>query len=160
MDRRTALRKQREKLDHLYIETGLWDEGCIYCGADATSFDHVPPLIYTEQVIEAGLEVINLCKYPCCHECNSILGKIFLTTLRARRAYIIERIRKKYRHCLAIPAWDNEELSKVSTSMREDISRHVEFSLFIKNRLYRLRNPGPRAKNYFLPSVEELIAEI
>jgi hypothetical protein len=136
LNEQQLLRRQWERLyDSHYKEKGHYSEPCIYCGQQATGYDHVPPLAYVAALADTDALDVPLHKYPACPECNSFLGSTLILTLKARRAYVRGKIEGKYRSFLQMPRWDEEELNELDPDFAEHIRRASKFAEHIKKRL-------------------------
>ncbi len=60
---------------------------------------------------------------PCCGECNSIASDHVFKTLRAKRSYIQDRLRKKYAKLINGPRWSDEEIAELGSTLRSHILR-------------------------------------
>lgn len=56
-------------------------------------------------------------------------------TLRERREYIRQHLRRKYSSYLKMPKWDEDELAELSEKMAEEIRRSASFSEYVKKRV-------------------------
>lgn len=108
------LRKQLKESDE-----PVW---CEYCGLPADTVDHVKPVAYTN-AIEHLAKISNTKLVYCCRECNSIAGSRVFQSLAAKRAYIQQRLRQKYKKYLKMPNWSEDELSEMGSEMRRYIEQ-------------------------------------
>lgn len=94
---------------------------CAYCGELATCQDHVLPVVVAARF--GGLAEWEHLKLliPACFECNGIAGGKFFRTLTAKRRYIQNKLRKKYRKLLAMPDWSEEDLASCGPNLRASI---------------------------------------
>jgi hypothetical protein len=128
-----ALRHQRMTVDCHYRVIGrIGDDPCVYCGADASGYDHIPPLSTVFTMTELEIAYEDLRKYPCCAECNAFLGDSPLISLRDRRQLVRSRLQKKYAHYLRMPSWYESELAELSQELADDVRRHGRFADWIK----------------------------
>jgi hypothetical protein len=124
------------KLHFRYDRAGELGDPCIYCGVASSEWDHVPPLHYVERLDDDQIDALDLRLLPCCSECNTFLSGIILTTVKARRNYVKDRLRRKYRSWLEMPEWSPDEIGELSTEdARRQMTAHARFSSFIKGRL-------------------------
>ena len=121
--------------DCAYNRVGMLGDPCTYCGVEAFTWDHVPPLSQYSLLDEELREESNPRMFPCCQECNSFLGARLLLTVKARRKFIKEKLQKKYRKFLSMPKWDEDELEELSERLADDIRRASIFAEYIKGRL-------------------------
>jgi hypothetical protein len=103
---------------------------CYYCGLPATGKDHAVPraLIKTLADDPDALRHIMWSRretVPSCKECNCPLGASVQDTLEERKAFLREKLRRRYCKFLAIPDWTEAEL----TEMRGGLRRYVVFGL-------------------------------
>jgi hypothetical protein len=87
-----------------------WNE-CIYCGAPAVVWDHVPPISLAYHY--AGNQEIKFLLVPACGECNALLSNHDIPTVDERKNYLLNRITKKYRKILKMPDWSDSELEEI-----------------------------------------------
>ncbi len=93
---------------------------CEYCGIVADSVDHVPPTSIRPTLVDLGLDLhFPFFEVRACRECNSTLSDRGLWTLGTRRAYIAERLKKRYRRYLEIPDWTPDELMALEERLRK-----------------------------------------
>lgn len=109
---------------------------CTYCGAVATTIDHVPPVSQRARLRELDPDGdYRNREVPACRECNIALGARPLWTLTDRRRYIAAWLATRYAALLDMPAWSQADLDQLSGRLRQ----HVEYSLqaraFIRARL-------------------------
>lgn len=110
---------------------------CYYCGNPATCEDHTMPLVLLRSLIDAGADEPTK-KYwlvPACHECNNTLHSKRFLELRTRKAYIKQRLRKRYARILAIPTWHKDELDELGFTLRTNILQGMEQKHLIQERL-------------------------
>lgn len=112
------------------------EHACTYCGMIADSVDHVPPTTVRPTLIELKL----VRQYPftevqACRECNVLLGRLALWTVASRRAYIKERLARRYRKYLSIPEWTDAELFALTDSMRESVEHGIAVKKVTLNRI-------------------------
>lgn len=97
---------------------------CIYCGEPATTKDHVFPLS-----LAAGLDLTRpnvrdqllphgLCLVKACNACNSLASNHPFTSIREKRRWIQERLRRKYHRKLHRPEWEEHELNELGHGLR------------------------------------------
>lgn len=132
------MRKQKVKeIDWRYEASGSFDEGCSYCGAPATTVDHVPPLDYVFRLTVPDNRLI-LKKYPACRECNSLAGALPHRTKKQRKRYLLQRYKKRYAKLLLAPKWDEDELSELGYSLQVHIRNMDDKTQWIRKRIQRL----------------------
>lgn len=115
-----------------YERVGSISDPCVYCGAPASTFDHVPPLHYAARNPDCEMQFK---KHPACSECNSALGGSILLTMKERRDYIRQYLRRKYSSYLKMPRWDEDELNEMSGKMADEIRRSSRFAEYVKQRV-------------------------
>ena len=111
---------------------------CSYCGEYADTHDHVIPVSY-KHVTRAN-ETGNKEAIPCCSECNTTLGNVFLHTVSARAEYLLKRYKKRYKKVINTPDWDDDELQEMGESMRLSIIARLDMRGIIKERLSHLKD--------------------
>lgn len=97
---------------------------CVYCGAPAQSIDHVPPRDARPFIAEFDL----LTKFPyvevdACGECNSALGNRALWTIKERKTFIKQYLKRKYSRYLKLPEWEDCEISELGYNLKIEVSR-------------------------------------
>ena len=138
-----SIRDQRLSLyHHRYDKAGEKGDLCLYCGERATGFDHVPPLSVVDNLVRCGLQVLNLRLYPCCSECNSILGDIYLATLKERRDHLLKYYLKKYHKTLSIPLWYDQELATIGSTLQKWIESKEAKSRRAMRKIEHLNSHG------------------
>lgn len=130
-------RQTRLKIyDCIYREVGARGDACTYCGQISDTYDHIPPICMAGRGASCGVEDAGpFIKVPACLECNSTLGSSGLLSIEKRRAYIKGRLRKKYKHFLRIPNWDEDELGELSPEFARDVRASVKFANAVRMRL-------------------------
>jgi hypothetical protein len=112
---------------------------CTYCGDKADTQDHIPPLTMVYSLDDTGAgKSMRYWLVPACLECNSILSGRPLTTITARRQYLVQVYRRRYAALLRMPAWSSDELDELHGVLREDVARHAHLSRFQRARMERL----------------------
>lgn len=116
---------------------------CFYCGNIADSTDHVVPksMLQTLSILE-DKEVTNILvrfnrrlTVPSCKQCNSMLSNKYFDTLRARKAYLKTRLRKKYSSLLRTADWTSEQLQVLDGNMRKRVEQSLREKTEILKRL-------------------------
>lgn len=106
-----------------YRRVGVRDpESCVYCGNPAECLDHVLPLRYANWQPElTPAERRLLILVPACWECNALAGSTPFQTFRAKRAYVHDRLLRRYRKLLDLPSWTEAEVNELSGNLREHV---------------------------------------
>lgn len=94
---------------------------CTYCGATATTVDHVPPILLKNEVPEKDRFCV-----PACVECNSTLGAKRLFDVLDRQIWIRLRYQEKYAKLLAVPERTPEELDDLGYVLRSHLESVLE----------------------------------
>lgn len=136
-----SIRYQRSKIyDASYMNRGIPGDPCAYCGQVSDTMDHIPPLSMVASMSATGQECQGpFIKVPACRECNTYLTTLIILTVKGRRKYIKDRLRKKYQHFLRIPNWDEEELEEMSPKFADEIRASVKFANAVRMRLAWMR---------------------
>lgn len=100
---------------------------CVYCGDVADTVDHMVPLSFQRSAgkrfaTRAGQ---NKNLVPSCRECNNLAGNKIFDTKQDKKAYIINRLRSKYRKILDMPEWSKEEMEELSPTMQKFITSQM-----------------------------------
>ncbi len=103
---------------------------CVYCGVQADSVDHVPPVLLKREVDKADRFCV-----PACQECNSTLGSKRLFTLLDRQVYIQLQYRRKYKTLLTMRDWTSAELSELGYTLRTYVELQLEKKAWVLSRL-------------------------
>ena len=74
---------------------------CYYCGLPATSKDHAVPRALLRALADDPDALRHIMwnrreTVPCCRECNCLLGASVQNTLEERKAFLKERLRRRY----------------------------------------------------------------
>jgi hypothetical protein len=56
---------------------------------------------------------------PCCGDCNFVSGSRIFWRITAKRRYIQDRLRERFKHLLGAPFWDDEELNELGPNLRQ-----------------------------------------
>jgi hypothetical protein len=96
--------------------------GCIYCGLRATTIDHFVPLSVVHMLMACEGAVTGKFLIPSCGECNAIASDRLFPSVAAKRRFIHERLRKKYRKVLAMPDWRESEQEESGWSLRTSVA--------------------------------------
>lgn len=111
-----------------YKKKFKWLNCCIYCGCHNQAWDHVLPISVAAQL---GLSRPNIRKHlfqglnlvPSCSECNSIAGSKPFYSIRAKRKFIQDRLKKKHKQLLRHVIWDQKELEDIGPRMTAEIKK-------------------------------------
>jgi hypothetical protein len=139
MTTKASQRQGERAFGFLFDKEGSLDDGCRYCGQDATDWDHVPPLHYVERLTVLEVNNLRLRKVPSCKECNSWLGASILITIRERRACIKLKFREKYKRYLETPAWAQDELEPLGYRMKQHVAWFTRQQEIARKRWENLR---------------------
>ncbi len=71
---------------------------CLYCGEIPRVWDHVPPILLAYRCTGSFIKIAS------CKNCNALLSNLPLYTLKSRKEHIYNRLIKKYKKVLDIPA--------------------------------------------------------
>lgn len=102
-------------------------ELCYYCGMPAESTDHVIPLSVLRNIRGLPMEQVaeitrnRILTVESCHECNHLLGATVQESLRDRKKYLKERLKKRYAKILIVPDWTEEELMGLGPHLRATV---------------------------------------
>ena len=134
-------RRDMRQVQSAYTRKFRWCRICIYCGMYATCLDHVFPLsraagldLFRPSVRRELKQGLNL--VPACRECNSLAGAKLFTSIRQKRDYIQKRLRRRKASVLNISDWEDDEMARMSHSMKSFIRlglREREQTLFRLN---------------------------
>lgn len=110
-------------LSALNSSYALWpsaNDACAYCGVQADTYDHVPPLSMVHALGRTHFEQsgIKLWRVPACRECNCLLGKCPHHTITKRKQVIKGKLRQRYAKYLRSAHWTGEELEELGHNLR------------------------------------------
>ncbi len=108
------------------------EDVCTYCGALATELDHVHPR--AAKLIAPHLDVAGLL-VPVCVECNQIAKARVFDSVEAKREFIHNRLRRKYRRILTSPAWDDKELNELGPYLRQHVEAAEKTRVLVEFRM-------------------------
>lgn len=134
------IRKQNMKLyNQLYARVRFHDQRdkwrCFYCGQEAGTIDHQPPLSVIGSMVTSGI-IFQCVTIPCCFQCNSILGNAQTTTLSERFELLKERLRTKYRKELRLAGqWTLSEILELGPSLRAMVTRSIRLGEDAESRI-------------------------
>lgn len=97
-------------------------KACVYCGLRATTSDHFVPLSVVQMLAACKENVGGKFLLPSCGECNVIAADRVFPTVAAKRRFIHERLRKKYRSVLAMPNWSDEEREELGWALQTSVN--------------------------------------
>jgi hypothetical protein len=138
-DPRKVRDTNRTLYNQLYAElpvTALQDRfRCFYCGQEAGTIDHQPPLAVIGSMVTSGMS-FDCVKVPCCHSCNSHLGSFPSITLSERFEELKNRLRAKYRKELRLQGqWTIDEILELGPSLRQMVFGSVRLGIDAEERL-------------------------
>lgn len=110
---------------------------CSYCGEYAETYDHVISVSYKH--VSRKLEVGNKEAIPCCSECNTTLGNVFLHTVSSKASYLIKKYKRRYSKVLKTPNWGDDELEDMGDSLRNSIIARLDMRSILIERLAHLK---------------------
>lgn len=87
----------------------------------ASTIDHVPPVSARPILKEMGVEKWAFMEVPSCQECNSAIGAKALWTVRERKAWVKEFLKRKYRRILKLPDWTEEETEELGRGLKDHV---------------------------------------
>ncbi len=112
---------------------GIDRNRCAYCGVQADTIDHVPPI---EIAYCYGPSNFTSFEYwPACKQCNCVLGAKDLRTLAARKKEIARYLRRKYWKLLKMPYWTDEEIDDLGYNLRSGLNEAQIVKRFIEQRI-------------------------
>lgn len=111
---------------------------CGYCGDNADTIDHVPPLASLD-AFEASGQRPECIAIPACRDCNTRLGKIPAPTLPRRRKILLTKLQRKYKSILRKVVWDEEELQELGNNLKSYIEAAENRRQWVLERLRILR---------------------
>lgn len=138
-NRRRSKRQQRYNCVYFpFKPPGHWrDNSCCYCGNQAESRDHIPPLVWIEALGLSWFEERNLATVwvPSCIECNNLLRDERLFTIGERTSWLLRQYEKRYQGILQAPKWTEVEINELRGRLRKSIREWSTAKLGIGRRL-------------------------
>ncbi|MDE2232528.1 MAG: hypothetical protein KGJ90_00150 [Patescibacteria group bacterium] len=113
----------------------LNQEWCVYCGDLATTVDHFIPISIFASLIGIGADINGKILVPACRECNLLAGDKLFKTIGAKRRYLQNRIKERYRKVLNMPFWEEKEISELSPHMQEIVKNGLLEREHVKARI-------------------------
>lgn len=116
---------------------------CVYCGLLSTDKEHVFPISWinsSKELFAAGFD-IKIPKeviVPSCRECNLIATDHLFRTFTEKKAYIREKLLKRYKKFMSFKVWTNEEINELSGNLCQQVFMFNEVAKVLKNRMIRL----------------------
>ena len=115
-------------------------EPCYYCGLPGDQIEHVIPRVVLRSLndfpeLKARFTRGRKLIVPACRECNTLLGASLQKTLQERKAYLKERLRRRYKRLLAMPVWEEYELEEMGPHLRQNIEANIKKAELIRERL-------------------------
>ena len=117
---------------------GHWRENaCVYCGNQADSKDHIPPLAWIEALGPSHFDKLGLLIVwvPSCKECNIALRDNKLFTIRERTGWLIDHYTRKYDKYAHVPVWTQEQLNELRGKLKAAVAHFASYQLGIDRRL-------------------------
>jgi len=129
-----------ERYQGLYKYKFRWHRWCVYCGCQAECIDHVFPLSlakilnlreeHMRKHLRGGLYLV-----PSCNNCNIIAAAKPFNNIKDKRAYIQERLKKKYKNILRFKVWDDDELEGLGSEMRRQVIAGMRNRAVLEHRI-------------------------
>jgi NMD protein affecting ribosome stability and mRNA decay len=94
---------------------------CHYCGAPASTKDHIIPISYNYTQRPNGHRSKGGKTVDCCRECNSLLGAKALFSIQERAHEIAECLERRYKKELNAPVWTEEEFEELGPTLQKQI---------------------------------------
>ena len=137
-NRKLSQRKYDSLYENLILLNDSDEQKCFYCGLDATTIDHQPPISVIGSFIDNN-EIFEALKIPCCLECNSLLHSTPTKTLYERLDLLKTKLRNKYKEEVKMcGVWDEEEIEDMGFSLKNMVKASIEIGIEAENRiLYR-----------------------
>lgn len=128
--------KKRVNIDSCY----QWHEStngfiCFYCGHDASTIDHCPPISLVKFYSHHQKIIVKACE-----SCNYHLGARFLPTLLSRVQKLVSYYQKKYAKILNMPKWTTHEINKMTGTLKQFIIIERDKKVFAQKRIAFLKN--------------------
>lgn len=90
---------------------------CVYCGAPATSRDHLIPRGWSGPAARKYVPTV-----PACLDCNIRIGALPDLTITARSTHVALSLRKKYAKRLNAKRWDRDDIDQLGHNLRSAVS--------------------------------------
>ena len=115
---------------------------CYYCGQRANSIDHVIPQSLIRMLValddkEITKEILRkrALKVWTCRECNSLASCSIQDSLRERREFVKDKLRKRYKKILDLPKWEENEIEELGYNLQVYVRSSAKWKEFIKQRI-------------------------
>ena len=124
MSKTSSMRRRKLAIYNSYYKAAdVPKDFCVYCGDRATTLDHVPCL---DAVYCLGRDFfeerkVSLQLFPCCEECNVMLGNMFIHTVHERAKYVFVKINRKYKKFLTTPLFSSDEIDEFKQGLLKDM---------------------------------------
>jgi hypothetical protein len=132
-------RSNLQSVQHLYTRKFAKATWCIYCGGQPETEDHVFPVSIAAQINWSiigpkSMQIFRpvLVIVPCCHSCNSLASSYNPASIRDKRRYIQDKLRKKYK---AMRMWANDELDELAPAFRGYVKRSLKSAIEAQSRI-------------------------
>lgn len=89
---------------------------CFYCGQNAETVDHIPPLSLVETFPSYDRLLVRSCGI-----CNMLLGGRPFLSLMTRCDYLIQRYQKRWRKDIDMPNWSDSEIDELNGQLKRRI---------------------------------------
>lgn len=126
---------------------------CTYCGVPATAWDHYKRPYCHDHIggswRSAGYNPAEV--IPCCKNCNSILGPVWMPGIAPRARFIRKRLIEKHARLLRSPDWSEEDYEHLQPRMEKFVRVMQRRKLIVRGRLQRLSVVG---KHHYGPREE------
>ena len=125
-------------------KTDIWGSQniCYYCGQRASTVDHVIPQSMIRQLTALGDEEVTYqvlgkraLKVWSCRECNCLASDSIQESLQERKAYVKEKLRRRYQKLLDMPPWSQDELDVLGYALKTHVEASIKARDFVKQRI-------------------------
>jgi len=113
---------------------------CYYCGVMSTSDDHTVPRDFL-RLLNGTVELQKFTSHkrlivPSCKECNCLFGSLVFDTLKDKKRWMKDRLRRRYKKILGLPDWTNDELAECEPTLRKHIIIGLHKKDLIEKRIF------------------------
>jgi hypothetical protein len=132
-----------QQYNALYSDLELVDPSdkwfCFYCGQEAGTKDHQPPITKIDTLITKG-KPFEAVLIPACLECNSILSDLTTLTVCERTELVKNKLRNKYKKQLRSYAlWTEEDIKELGPGLKPMVIASIKLA---EETIERINYPG------------------
>lgn len=109
---------------------------CVYCGAPASTWDHVPPLDAADRL--GSNRFLKLVRYRACGQCDGWLGNRPFYDLENRRKWVKRKLQVLVEKSKKSARWTDEEISQLGPVLASSMEENRLLATSYRKRLSRV----------------------